>query len=90
MWVVNLQSTACVCFFCFCVGLIFCTGAGEYWLKMFDSFAGTIGLVVIALMESIAVIYIYGHERCVMNGSRNKRGDNHTLIFLDSPRISFK
>lgn len=54
---------ACVCVFCFFVGLIFCTGAGEYWLKMFDSFAGTIGLVVIALMESIAVIYVYGHER---------------------------
>lgn len=30
---------------------------------MFDSFAGTIGLVVIALMETIAVIYIYGHAR---------------------------
>ncbi|KAJ6647165.1 Sodium-dependent neutral amino acid transporter SLC6A17 [Pseudolycoriella hygida] len=55
--------TAFVCAFCFIVGLIFCTGAGEYWLKLFDSFAGTIGLVVIALMESIAVIYVYGHER---------------------------
>lgn len=55
--------TAGVCVFCFFVGLIFCTGAGEYWLKLFDSFAGTIGLVVIALMESIAVIYVYGHER---------------------------
>ncbi|XP_037805248.1 sodium-dependent neutral amino acid transporter B(0)AT3 [Lucilia sericata] len=55
--------TGVVCFFCFIVGFIFCTGAGEYWLKMFDSFAGTIGLVVIALMEMIAVVYIYGHER---------------------------
>lgn len=54
---------AVVCLFCFVIGLIFCTGAGEYWLKMFDSFAGTIGLVVIALMEMIAVIYIYGHEK---------------------------
>lgn len=54
-------ATVCIC--CFLIGLIFCTGAGEYWLKMFDSFAGTIGLVVIALMEMIAVIYIYGHEK---------------------------
>lgn len=52
-----------VCIFCFVVGLIFTTGAGEYWLKMFDSFAGTIGLVVVALMEMIAVIYVYGHEK---------------------------
>ncbi|XP_044744416.1 sodium-dependent neutral amino acid transporter B(0)AT3 isoform X1 [Coccinella septempunctata] len=55
--------TACVCVICFFVGLIFTTGAGEYWLKLFDSFAGTIGLVVVALMEMIAVIFIYGHEK---------------------------
>ncbi|XP_047505839.1 sodium-dependent neutral amino acid transporter B(0)AT3 isoform X2 [Pieris napi] len=55
--------TGFVCTFCFFVGLIFTTGAGEYWLKMFDSFAGTIGLVVVALLEMISVIYIYGHER---------------------------
>lgn len=52
-----------VCLICFFIGLIFTTGAGEYWLKMFDSFAGTIGLVVVALMEMIAVIYIYGHDK---------------------------
>uniref|UniRef100_A0A1L8DK64 Transporter n=2 Tax=Nyssomyia neivai TaxID=330878 RepID=A0A1L8DK64_9DIPT len=55
--------TGVVCFACFLIGLLFSTGAGEYWLKLFDSFAGTIGLVVIALMEMIAVIYIYGHEK---------------------------
>ncbi|XP_059471296.1 sodium-dependent neutral amino acid transporter B(0)AT3 isoform X2 [Neocloeon triangulifer] len=55
--------TAGVCIICFFVGLIFCTGAGEYWLSLFDSFAGTIGLVVIALLEMIAVMYIYGHEK---------------------------
>lgn len=45
------------------MGIIFTTGAGEYWLTMFDSFAGTIGLVVVASMEMIAVIYVYGHEK---------------------------
>ncbi|XP_055693760.1 sodium-dependent neutral amino acid transporter B(0)AT3 isoform X1 [Lutzomyia longipalpis] len=55
--------TGIVCIACFFIGLLFSTGAGEYWLKLFDSFAGTIGLVVIALMEMIAVIYIYGHEK---------------------------
>lgn len=58
-----LSFAGVCCVFCFLVGLIFCTGAGEYWLKMFDSFAGTIGLVVAALLEMIAVTYIYGHER---------------------------
>ncbi|XP_043580748.1 sodium- and chloride-dependent transporter XTRP3 isoform X2 [Bombus pyrosoma] len=55
--------TGVVCTVCFFVGLIFCTGAGEYWLKMFDSFAGTIGLVMVALMEMISVIFVYGHEK---------------------------
>ncbi|XP_018566010.1 sodium- and chloride-dependent transporter XTRP3 [Anoplophora glabripennis] len=55
--------TATVCIICFSVGIIFTTGAGEYWLTMFDSFAGTIGLVVVAFMEMIAVIYVYGHEK---------------------------
>ncbi|XP_017877786.1 sodium- and chloride-dependent transporter XTRP3 isoform X1 [Ceratina calcarata] len=55
--------TGVVCTICFFVGLIFCTGAGEYWLKMFDSFAGTIGLVMVALMEMLSVIFVYGHEK---------------------------
>jgi len=52
-----------VCVTCFFVGLIFCTGAGEYWLKLFDSFAGTIGLVLVALLETVAVMYVYGHKK---------------------------
>lgn len=59
------MKTGVVCLFCFLIGLLFTTGAGEYWLKMFDSFAGTIGLVVVALLEMIAVIYVYGHEKYV-------------------------
>lgn len=55
--------TGAVCAFCFTVGLIFTTGAGEYWLSMFDSFAGTLGLVVVAFMEMIAVVYVYGHKK---------------------------
>ncbi|CAH1101642.1 unnamed protein product [Psylliodes chrysocephalus] len=55
--------TAILCLVCFCVGMIFTTGAGEYWLSLFDSFAGTVGLVVVACMEMIAVIYVYGHEK---------------------------
>ncbi|KDR20718.1 Sodium-dependent neutral amino acid transporter B(0)AT1, partial [Zootermopsis nevadensis] len=55
--------TGVVCVTCFFVGLIFCTGAGEYWLRLFDSFAGTIGLVLVALLETLAVMYVYGHKK---------------------------
>ncbi|KAK7794176.1 hypothetical protein R5R35_005373 [Gryllus longicercus] len=55
--------TGSVCLICFLVGFIFCTGAGEYWLKLFDSFSGTIGLVLVAFLETIAVMYVYGHKK---------------------------
>ncbi|CAG5108778.1 Similar to Slc6a18: Sodium-dependent neutral amino acid transporter B(0)AT3 (Mus musculus) [Cotesia congregata] len=55
--------TGIICTICFFIGLIFCTGAGEYWLEFFDNFASTIGLVLIALMEVIAVAYVYGYEK---------------------------
>ncbi|KAL1115171.1 hypothetical protein AAG570_007202 [Ranatra chinensis] len=55
--------TGFVCLICFVFGLLFTSGAGEYWLKLFDSFASTIGLVLIALLEMIAVMFIYGHQK---------------------------
>lgn len=76
-----------VCIVCFTVGLIFCTGAGEYWLTLFDSLASTIGLVVVALMEMISVIFIYGHEKSVKFRSQNhtdSRSEEETsLAFFD-------
>ena len=55
--------SAAVCSVCFGIGLMFATGAGSYWLGLFDAFASTVGLVVIALLEMVAVIFIYGHEK---------------------------
>lgn len=60
---VYLNLLGVLCAFCFLIGLLFATGAGEYWLKVFDAFAGTIGLVVVALLEMIAVVYVYGHKK---------------------------
>ena len=47
---------------CFMIGLVFTTGAGEYWLTLFDSFGAT-GLTFIAFTELVSVMYVYGHER---------------------------
>ncbi|CAG7720271.1 unnamed protein product [Allacma fusca] len=55
--------TAIICALSFLGGLIFVTGAGEYWLTLFDGYASTTGLVIIALMETVSVMYIYGHKR---------------------------
>jgi len=53
---------AIIAVFCFCVGTIFTTGAGEYWLTLFDSFGAT-GLTLIAFFELVSVMYVYGHKR---------------------------
>ena len=43
--------------------MVFCTGAGEYWLGMFDTFAGSMGLIIIAFFELIVTNYVYGHKK---------------------------
>ena len=56
----NILAVACT--FCFVVGLIFTTGAGEYFLTLFDTY-GAMGLTLIALIEIMSVMYIYGHAQ---------------------------
>lgn len=46
----------------FTIGLVFITGAGEYWLGLFDKY-GAMGLTLIAFTELMAVMYVYGHAR---------------------------
>ena len=58
----NYNSLGAACFFCFCVGIIFTTGAGEYWLTLFDNY-GAMGLTLIGLAEILAVMYVYGHKK---------------------------
>ena len=54
--------TGSACLLCFLVGLVFTTGAGEYWLTLFDSY-GAMGLTLIALIEILSLMYVYGHAR---------------------------
>ncbi|XP_061737458.1 sodium-dependent neutral amino acid transporter B(0)AT1-like [Nerophis ophidion] len=51
------------CFISFSFGLIFAMRSGNYWLALFDNFAGSIPLLVIGLSEMVAVVYIYGVDR---------------------------
>ena len=54
--------TAGVAAGCCLLGLVFTTGAGEYWLTLFDTFGAT-GLTFIAFTELISVMYVHGHQR---------------------------
>ncbi|XP_042372544.1 sodium-dependent neutral amino acid transporter B(0)AT1-like [Plectropomus leopardus] len=55
--------TGIVCLFSFLIALIFALRSGDYWLALFDSFAGSIPLLIIAFCEMIAVAYLYGMDR---------------------------
>lgn len=48
---------------CCLVGLIFIQGSGNYWLSLFDTYGGSIPLLVVALCEMVSVVYIYGIDR---------------------------
>uniref|UniRef100_A0A8C9RQ25 Transporter n=1 Tax=Scleropages formosus TaxID=113540 RepID=A0A8C9RQ25_SCLFO len=47
----------------FLIALIFVQQSGNYWLALFDNFAGSIPLLIIAFCEMVAVVYLYGIDR---------------------------
>ncbi|CAL1584453.1 unnamed protein product [Knipowitschia caucasica] len=51
------------CLVSFGFGLIFTQSSGNYWLALFDNYAGSIPLLVIGFCEMVAVIYVYGIDR---------------------------
>ncbi|XP_036371936.1 solute carrier family 6 member 19a, tandem duplicate 1 [Megalops cyprinoides] len=55
--------TGVTCLVSFVIALIFVQQSGNYWLALFDNFAGSIPLLVIAFCEMIAVVYLYGIDR---------------------------
>ena len=47
----------------FLVALVFTLGSGNYWLEVFNSYVGSVPLLIIAFFELIGVIYFYGMEK---------------------------
>ncbi|XP_067417836.1 sodium- and chloride-dependent transporter XTRP3 isoform X2 [Emydura macquarii macquarii] len=52
-----------VCFINCIVGLVFTIEAGNYWFDIFNDYAATLSLLLIVLVETIAVCYVYGLRR---------------------------
>ncbi|XP_036371937.1 sodium-dependent neutral amino acid transporter B(0)AT1-like [Megalops cyprinoides] len=55
--------TGSICCFSLLIALIFVQASGNYWLALFDNFAGSIPLLIIAFFEMVAVVYLYGIDR---------------------------
>lgn len=62
-WLPKELLTGFICLTSFCVGLVFTLGSGNYWLDIFNSYVGSLPLLIIAFFEIISVVYIYGIKR---------------------------
>ena len=54
------------CATAFIICFLFAQNSGLYWVTLFDNFAGSVPLLTIGLFEMIAVVYIYGIDRSVI------------------------
>ncbi|KAM8982281.1 sodium- and chloride-dependent transporter XTRP3 isoform 2-T3 [Sarcophilus harrisii] len=52
-----------VCLLNCIIGLLFTMEAGNYWFDIFNDYAATLSLLLIVLVETIAVCYVYGLKR---------------------------
>uniref|UniRef100_A0A4W3K8Z9 Transporter n=1 Tax=Callorhinchus milii TaxID=7868 RepID=A0A4W3K8Z9_CALMI len=55
--------TGTICLVCFFIAFIFALNSGNYWLALFDTYAGSIPLLVVAFCEMVSIVYIYGIDR---------------------------
>lgn len=63
---------------CYIIGLAFASQGGMYILQLFDNYAATYSLLVIGLIESLALAWVYGGDRFLtdmecMLGTRPRR-----------------
>lgn len=47
----------------FLISLIFTMGSGNYWVEVFNSYVGSVPLLIIAFFELIGVVYVYGMKK---------------------------
>ncbi|XP_044027255.1 inactive sodium-dependent neutral amino acid transporter B(0)AT3 isoform X1 [Siniperca chuatsi] len=59
-WIPKEVVTAIICLIAFLTALIFTLGSGNYWVEVFNSYVGSVPLLIIAFFEITGVIYVYG------------------------------
>ncbi|XP_022602707.1 sodium-dependent neutral amino acid transporter B(0)AT3-like [Seriola dumerili] len=59
-WIPHELVTGVICLICFLTALIFTLGSGNYWVEVFNSYVGSVPLLIIAFFEIIGVIYVRG------------------------------
>uniref|UniRef100_A0A8C2X9D7 Transporter n=1 Tax=Cyclopterus lumpus TaxID=8103 RepID=A0A8C2X9D7_CYCLU len=59
-WIPDGVVTAIICSIAFLMALIFTMGSGNYWVEIFNTYVGSVPLLIVAFFEITAVIYVYG------------------------------
>ncbi|XP_007887826.1 sodium-dependent neutral amino acid transporter B(0)AT3 isoform X1 [Callorhinchus milii] len=55
--------TGIICMVSFVIALTFTLASGNYWFEIFDTFAVSLPLLIIAFFEFIGVAYVYGMDK---------------------------
>uniref|UniRef100_A0A8D0A4K5 Transporter n=1 Tax=Sander lucioperca TaxID=283035 RepID=A0A8D0A4K5_SANLU len=55
-----LTGASIICLVAFLTALIFTLGSGNYWVEVFNSYVGSVPLLIIAFFEITGVIYVRG------------------------------
>uniref|UniRef100_A0A8D0CAV9 Transporter n=1 Tax=Salvator merianae TaxID=96440 RepID=A0A8D0CAV9_SALMN len=56
-------TSGIICLSAFSLGLCFTLRSGSYWVQAFDTFAGSVPLLIIGFFEVIGVTYVHGLTR---------------------------
>ncbi|XP_063793615.1 sodium- and chloride-dependent neutral and basic amino acid transporter B(0+)-like [Pseudophryne corroboree] len=63
----RIQLTIALCVLLFLLGIPCVTQAGIYWVTLIDSFCGGWAILFVAVLELIAIIWVYGGNRVIMD-----------------------
>eukprot|EP01063_Lacrimia_lanifica_P014937 TRINITY_DN2153_c0_g1_i1.p1 TRINITY_DN2153_c0_g1~~TRINITY_DN2153_c0_g1_i1.p1 ORF type:complete len:647 (+),score=228.97 TRINITY_DN2153_c0_g1_i1:91-2031(+) len=77
--------TGAVCFFFFCVSLLYCTPLGIYLLDVVDHFVATYVMIVVVMVEMVMFRLYWGWERFCANIARATKDD--AKFFPDGRQI---
>ncbi|XP_018412205.1 PREDICTED: sodium- and chloride-dependent neutral and basic amino acid transporter B(0+)-like, partial [Nanorana parkeri] len=77
----RIPLTTAICAVLFLLGLPCVTQSGIYWVNLIDSFCGGWALLFAAVLELVAVIWIYGGNRVILD-IEMMLGKKHWIFWL--------
>ncbi|XP_073497445.1 sodium- and chloride-dependent neutral and basic amino acid transporter B(0+)-like [Phyllobates terribilis] len=77
----RIPLTAALCAFLFLIGIPCVTQAGIFWVILTDSFCGGWTILFVAVLELVALIWIYGGNKIILDAEM-MLGKKHWIFWL--------